>query len=43
MKFINAILNLDGKRYNKDELIEYIKDSDAIIIGLEPIDEESLP
>jgi phosphoglycerate dehydrogenase-like enzyme len=35
-------LNLDGKRFNKNELIEYIKDADAIIVGLEPIDEEVL-
>lgn len=40
--FPNAKLNLDGKRFNKQELIEYIKDADAIIVGLEPIDKEVL-
>jgi len=40
--FPNAKLNLEGKRFNKKELIENIKDADAIIVGLEPIDEEVL-
>ncbi len=40
--FPEAKLNLEGKRFNKTELIEYIKDADAIIVGLEPIDEEVL-
>jgi len=40
--FPKAKLNLEGKRFNKDELIEYIKDSEAVIVGLEPMDEEVL-
>lgn len=40
--FPNAKLNLDGKRFNKQELIEYIKDSRGVIVGLEPIDNEVL-
>ena len=40
--FPKAKLNLEGKRFNKDELIEFIKDADAVIVGLEPIDEEVL-
>lgn len=40
--FPNAILNLNGKRFDKRNLIDYIKDSDAIIVGLEPIDKEVL-
>ncbi len=40
--FPNAKLNLDGKRFNKEDLIEYIKDADGIIVGLEPIDDEVL-
>ncbi len=40
--FPNAILNLDGKRFDKRNLIDYIKDSDAIIVGLESIDKEVL-
>ena len=38
----NAKLNLEGKRFNKEELIEFIKEADAVIVGLEPIDEEVL-
>lgn len=40
--FPDAKLNLDGKRFNQDELIEYIKDADAIIVGLEPINKDVL-
>ena len=35
--FPNAILNLDGKRFTQEELIEYIRDADALIVGLEAI------
>lgn len=40
--FPKVKLNLEGKRFNKEELKEYIKDADAIIVGLETIDEEVL-
>lgn len=40
--FPSSKLNLDGKRFNKNELIEYIKNADAVIVGLEPIDSEVL-
>jgi len=40
--FPNAKLNLEGKRFNKNELIEFIKDADALIVGLEPMDREIL-
>ena len=40
--FPNAKLNLGGKRFNQDELIEYIKDANAIIVGLESINKEVL-
>lgn len=40
--FPHAILNVVGKRFTKDELIEYIKNADGIIVGLEPIDDEVL-
>jgi len=40
--FPHVKLNLDGKRFNKSELIEFIKDADGVIVGLEPIDEEVL-
>ncbi len=35
--FPNTTLNLDGKRFNEIELIEYLKNSDAAIIGLDKI------
>ena len=40
--FPKAKLNLEGKRFNQKELIEYIKDADAVIVGLEPINSEIL-
>ena len=40
--FPNVKLNLDGKRFNQDELIEYIKDADGVIVGLEPINKNIL-
>ncbi|MFA6192497.1 MAG: phosphoglycerate dehydrogenase [Sulfurimonas sp.] len=40
--FPYAKLNLEGKRFNHNELIEYIKDADAVIVGLEPINVEVL-
>lgn len=40
--FPNAKLNLEGKRFNKEELIAYLKNADAIIVGLECIDEDLL-
>ena len=40
--FPNVKLNLEGKRFNQEELIEYIKEADAIIVGLEPINKEVL-
>ena len=40
--FPEAKLNLEGKRFNQDELIAFIKDADAVIVGLEPINEEVL-
>lgn len=40
--FPNAVINSEGKRYLNDELVEYYKDADAIITGLEKIDDELL-
>ncbi len=40
--FPNAKLNLDGIKFNQYELIEYIKDADVIIVGLESINKEVL-
>jgi len=40
--FPQAKLNLKGKRFNQKDLIKYIKDADAVIVGLEPINSEVL-
>lgn len=40
--FPHAKLNTDGKRFNKKELIEYIRDVEALIVGLEVVDDEVL-
>ena len=40
--FPKAILNLKGKRFNQIELIEYIENADAAIVGLEIINEDVL-
>lgn len=38
--FPNAKLNISGKRFDKAELIEYLRDADGAVVGLEPIDQE---
>ncbi len=40
--FPNAKLNLEGIRFNQNKLIDYIKEADAAIIGLETIDRDVL-
>jgi D-3-phosphoglycerate dehydrogenase len=40
--FPDAIINAEGKRYTKNELTEYYKEADAIITGLEKIDDDLL-
>ena len=40
--FPDTKLNLQGQRFNKGDLIEFIQDADGIVLGLEPIDEEVL-
>ena len=40
--FPNAILNLEGIRFNQVELIKYIKNADAAIVGLETINKDVL-
>ncbi len=40
--FPDAKLNLEGKRFTKQELIDFIQDAEALIVGLEPIDLELL-
>ena len=40
--FPDARLNLDGLKFNQDELIEFIKDAEALIVGLDVINSEVL-
>lgn len=40
--FPDAVINSDGKRFAKNELVEYYKEADAIITGLEKIDDDLL-
>jgi D-3-phosphoglycerate dehydrogenase len=40
--FPNAKLNLEGKPFNKRELIEYIGEAKGLIVGLDKIDKEVL-
>jgi phosphoglycerate dehydrogenase-like enzyme len=36
--FPNSVFNEDGKKYNSEELIEYLNDADGVILGLENMD-----
>ena len=38
--FGDVEVNEDGIRFNKEELIAYLKDADGVIVGLEKIDKE---
>ncbi len=40
--FPQTKLNLEGRKFNKNELIEFIKEADAIVLGVDQIDEEVL-
>ncbi len=40
--FPNAELNTDGKKFNQSELIEFIKNANGIIVGLDEINEDVL-
>jgi len=40
--FADVKVNIEGKRFSKDELIEYLKDADGAIVGLDKIDESIL-
>ena len=35
-------LNIEGKKFNQNELIEFIGSADAVIVGLDPINEDLL-
>lgn len=40
--FPDVRFNDEGTRFNKDELLEFIKPADGVIVGLEPIDDTIL-
>ena len=40
--FPNGKLNTDGIRFNEDNLIDFIKDAEGVIVGLEPITKKVL-
>ena len=40
--FLNPILNTEGIKFHQNELIEYIKEADAIILGLDQINSDVL-
>ena len=40
--FPEAVLNIEGKKFNQDELIEFIGNADALIVGLDLINEDVL-
>ncbi len=40
--FQDVVINDQGKRFSRDELISYFSDADAVIVGLEKIDESIL-
>ena len=40
--FPGSVINSEGKRFAKNELVEYYKEADAIITGLEKIDDDLL-
>jgi len=40
--FPNTTLNISGMRFNKEELIKYLQNADAAIVGLETIDDDVL-
>ena len=40
--FPDAVLNIEGKKFNQNELIEFIGSADALIVGLDLINEDVL-
>jgi phosphoglycerate dehydrogenase-like enzyme len=40
--FPNSIINVKGKRYSNKDLIDYFKNADAVILGVEKVDEKLL-
>ena len=40
--FPDAVFNDDGHKFSKDELIDYLKDADGVVLGLEEVDDDDL-
>jgi len=40
--FPDAVFNDDGHKYTRGELIDYLKDADGVVLGLEEVDDEVL-
>ena len=40
--FPDAIFNDDGRKYTKQQLTDYLRDADGVVLGLEPVDDEVL-
>ena len=40
--FPDAEFNDDGRKYTKQQLIDYLRDADGVVLGLEPVDDEVL-
>ena len=40
--FPDSVVNELGKRYEGDDLIEYFKDADAVILAVEKVDDKLL-
>lgn len=40
--FPDSVFNEDGRNYTRSELIDYLKDADGVVLGLEEVDDEVL-
>jgi len=40
--FPDAELNDEGRKFTKNELISYLRDTDGVVLGLEPVDDDVL-
>jgi len=38
--FPNSVFNKEGRKYNPEELIEYLNDADGVVLGLEQMDKK---
>lgn len=40
--FPGAVLNDDGHKFTKDDIADFLKDADGVVLGLEPVDDKVL-